>query len=268
MMQELTDEQLMAFVDGELNRQETEKIKKIIHDKPTLQNKVHLFKKSSQLLKTTYDLPAHQEVPERLVNGILKYHGNPKKEKTNKSGFLLIEKIRFLFHTSAWQPVHALVFFLTLSIGIGSGWFGAGLIVSEDKQATFSPFMVSTELSKGLEYSVSGSSFYIDNQNLVITPIITFISISGYYCRQYEVIGKDQETMAPAIGIACRAESGEWITKAILTPSPPTLFPASEEKGFVPAGADDLAGKITSELMAAPPFSLEKEKEIISSGWQ
>ncbi len=275
-MDELSDEKLMSFVDGELDRRETEKIEKLVQNNPTLGERINIFRKSRQLLKNTYDLPAHEEVPEHLVAGIWEKSDNSsrkrKKGKTDRAGCFLRAKIKSLFKMPSWQPAHVLAFSLTLCVGIGGGWFAAELTTIETKitQTTFSPLMVSTELSSGLENTISGRSFSIDSQDIVITPVTTFVAKNGYYCRQYEIAGKDIDTknMAPAIGVACRAESGEWITRAVVMPPAPALSPPPGERGFVPAGADNLIGRITSELMAAPPLSITKEKEIIYSEWR
>lgn len=270
-MYELTDEKLMSFVDGELNKQEAGKIEKLIRNNSTLRERTNIFRKSKQLLEDTYDLSSHEDVPEHLVAGIWKNSDSSaeKEKKTDKGGFFLMKIIRSLFQMPSWQPAHALAFSLTLCVGIGSGWFAAGLGTTEN-QTSFSPLMVSAELSHGLENSVSGTSFSIDSQDILITPVTSFAAQNGYYCRQYEIVGKhpDMRNEPPAIGVACRAESGQWITRAVVVPPPPALSPPPGERGFVPAGAGNLIDQITSELMAAPPMSITKEKEIISSQWQ
>ncbi|MCD6580919.1 MAG: hypothetical protein J7K90_03885 [Desulfuromusa sp.] len=69
-MIELTDENLMAYIDGELDTPETEEVRKALLTDAKAQERIKIFRESATLLREAYDAPFHEEIPQHLIDGI------------------------------------------------------------------------------------------------------------------------------------------------------------------------------------------------------
>lgn len=257
-MTELTDEKLMAYVDGELNDLETEKVRKVLRTNAEARQRIEIFRESTTLLQEVYDAPFHEEVPRHLIDGIKNFKVDDHRPR-------FIDRITSWFQVTSWQPIHALAFSMILIIGIGTGWFAAGL--SSPELTVFSPIFQGGDFSRGLETTVSGVSFNVADRQASVTPIATFLDKHGHYCRQYEVVHPENGSNLLTYGVACRTGSGDWLTRVSVIPAPPDFSPANMENSYVPAGDDELASTIFSELMAAPPLTIEQEEDLMHGGW-
>ena len=65
----ITDEQLMAFADGELDAEEIGIVEAAIQAQPSLQNKVDDYKKSASILKSGFSVEG-MEIPEEILSQI------------------------------------------------------------------------------------------------------------------------------------------------------------------------------------------------------
>ena len=204
-MIDLTDEKLMAYVDGELDDLETKEVREALCTNIEAQERVELFRESTSLLQGVYDAPFHEEVPMHLIDGITGF----KNEEDSRLRFL--DCIVSWLQAGSWQPVHALAFSMILMIGIGTGWFAAGL--SRPELTAYSPIFQGGDFSLGLETTVSGMSFNVDGQHARVTPISTFLDKHGHYCRQYEVVQQENGSGLPSHGVACRTLAGDWLTR-------------------------------------------------------
>ena len=110
-------------------------------------------------------------------------------------------------------------------------------------------------------------SFNVTDRQARVTPISTFLDKQGHYCRQYEVVHRENESSLPSYGVACRTGSGDWLTRVSVIPDPPDFSTAGTKNSYVPAGDDELAATIFSELMAAPPLTIEQEEDVMRGGW-
>lgn len=258
-MNKLSNEQLMAFVDGELSDLEAKKIREALCTDAEAQERVELFKNSRTFLQEVYDAPFHEEIPTHLIDGIINF----KNEEASAPSFF--QRIISWLHPGSRQPVHALAFSMILMIGIGTGWFAARLLRPE--LTTCFPVLQGEEFSRGLERTVSGMSFKVDGQHARITPIATFLDTHGHYCRQYEVVREGNESSPPSQGVACRTKSGDWLTRVFVAHVSPDVNSPATRDSFVPAGDHELATTLFSHLMAAPPLTIDQEKNLIRSGW-
>ncbi len=259
-MVDLSDEKLMAYVDGKLTEDESKEIREALSANTDAQERVELLRKSTILLQEVYDTPAHEEVPQHLIEGIINY----KDEADARPAIL--NRIASWFQIQAWQPVHALAIAMIFMVGIGAGWFVAGL--SRPKLATYTPIMQGREFSRGLEITPSGESFALGGQKIQITPVATFKDRQGRYCRQYEVSRQNSGDKPLSYGIACRMAEEQWLTRVSVLPESSEQSPSAATKNsYTPAAEDEFAATIFSDLMATPPLGIEQEQELIRHGW-
>ncbi len=254
-MIELTDEKLMAYTDGELNDLAAEEVRNALLSNPRAQERIKIFSESRTLLREAYDAPFHEEVPQHLIDGINDY----------EAPLRLVDRIASWFQIISWQPVHALAFSMILIVGIGAGWFAADF--SKPAQIEYSSISQDKDFSKGMEDTISGVSFSVDNSRATVTPVTTFLDQHGRYCRQYEVVSQGNGNRLSSYGVACRTGAGDWSTRISFIPESPDYNTADVTSGYVPASDDELAATIFSNLMAAPPLTIQQEKDVIRGGW-
>ena len=258
-MTKLTDEILMAYVDGELDEKETNNVCKAIEADPKVQKRIDIFTDSAAMLQGVYDAPLHEAVPKRLLKAI----GNSESGKPQRK---LFDRIADFLRIPVWQPAYALMASFVLLIGIGAGYL-ASEIISPNK--AFSPVALNSEkFSRGLETTASGQTFNIADRALQVTPVSTFLDKSQRYCRQYEQvkIGQNGEKSL-SHGIACRDASGNWHTMIYIALPPASKSPANSTE-YIPAGEEDLIDMMVSKVMASPPLAIEQEAQLINQAWK
>ena len=117
-----------------------------------------------------------------------------------------------------WKQVAAVVAIVVGSVAVAGAWIGRNIdgAVSElaatleaDRQT------LSGAVAKALETNRSGVSEAwagAGGSGGTITPVNTYRSVSGHWCREYlqeiRLGGEDVKVR----GLACRSDSGEWIT--------------------------------------------------------
>lgn len=254
-MMELTDETLMAYVDGELDELEAEKVHDALLTNTKAQKQIKIFGESAALLRQAYDLPSHEDVPQYLIDGINDYKVRPK----------ITGRIAGWLQGGGWQPIHALAFSMLLMVGIGAGWFIAR--TSEPELSRYSSVFQGANFSRGMDSTVSGMSFNLDNQQVSVTPITTFLDYHGHYCRQYEVFPEKNSNNLSSYGVACRVGAGDWLTRVSFFTKPPDLTPSNTDDSYILASDDELSATIFSNLMAAPPLTIKQEESVIREGW-
>ncbi len=259
-MIELTDEKLMAYVDGKLNDLETKEIREALLTNTIARDRVEIFKKSTILLQKVYDAPIHEEVPEHLIDEIVNF----KADEDLRPGF--VDCIISWLQEISWQPVHALAYSMILMIGIGTGWFAAGLS-TKTVLTVYTPILQGGDFSRGLETTVSGMNFSVDDQHASVTPVTTFLDAHGHYCRQYEVIHMENKNSLPSYGVACRTAAGDWLTRVFFPPESSAYISTEMKDSYIPAGDDGLAATIFSNLIVEPPLTIEQEEDVIRRGW-
>ncbi len=258
-MVDLSDEKLMAFVDGKLDDHESNEIRHILETNAEARERVELLKKSTPLLQAVYDAPVHEEVPEYLVEGIVNYRDRAGEQPG------LWDRFRSRLQIDTWQPAHILAFSMIFMIGIGTGWFAAGL--SRPERMAYAPGILNEKLSRGLETTVSGMGFSLKGQRVRVTPVNTFVDKQGRYCRQYEVTRREDGQTPLSYGVACRIGKGKWLPRVTYFPEPSEVATPAARDSYIPASEDDPAATLFSDLMGAPPLTIEQEKDLIRSRW-
>ncbi len=201
----------------------------------------------------------HDEVPEYLVEGIVNYRDRIGEQPG------LWDRFRSWLQIDTWQPAHILAFSMIFMIGIGAGWFAAGL--SRPERIAYAPFSLDEKFSRGLETTVSGMGFPLKKQDVQVTPVATFVDKQGRYCRQYEVIHREEGKTPLSYGVACRTGKGKWMSRVTFFPESSEIAAPAAKDSFIPAAGDDTAATLFADLMAAPPLTIEQEKDLIRSRW-
>lgn len=264
-MVKLTDEVLMAYVDGELDEVRAEEIRKAVDTDTDARHRLEKFKESAAMLQGVYDAPLQEAVPSRLINTVMNF----KTEKAIPAPGPIERFLSFLGISPDWKPAYALVASLALLVGAGTVHL-AHTLISPDQTRTAQQQTAMTlngeAFNRGMDTAISGQPFRVDDQGLQITPVATFIGQSNRYCRQYEAVQGQDNNRPAAQGIACRNDAGKWSTLIAIHPSADSIAGGSGSN-FIPAGEEDLAEMVFPQIMASPPMSLQKESELIKQSW-
>lgn len=110
-----------------------------------------------------------------------------------------------------------------------------------------------------LESGVSGTSVQIE-EGRSVTPVLSFVSGKGNYCREFAV-GNGASGQS---GIACRAAGG-WQVEALVKGN----ALSGNNGGYQTAGGADTRALDSTyqRLGAGDPLTAVKEKDLITNGW-
>lgn len=261
-MEKITDEILMAYVDGELDDRQAEDVKKAVAANSGIRRRMAVFQESAAMLQGVYDAPLDEAVPKRLSDAVM---GFKKDEKA--LGFL--DRLPGFFRLSTgsstfWKPTRVLAAVILLFIGGGTVHLAHTLLKPEQKHFVFA--LNGEAFNRGMETSVSGQSFRLEDQGIHILPVATFVDNSNQYCRQFEVARDRTGSRLISQGIACRDQSGRWATIVSIRTQPASL-PDDPDSNYIPAGDGSLMDIVFSGVTASPPLSLKQEAELIQQSW-
>ncbi len=252
----VTDEMIMAYVDGELPPEESERIGRLIADDKELLRKEALFRETASVLGQAFETPLHEQVPERLL-------------KVVRPGecVSLTEKIVSVLNVRQWlspfpAAALALVVVLGLVVLLRSG--GPQYVSSPDT----SSLLASGEFSRILEKSVSGNAVQlgVGDGAAKIFPVCTFQDAAQRYCRRFE-LRKGGKKLAGQ-GVSCRLEDGTWELEVFISTVDQRDQSKIAKQGYELAGGEDRLGRLIETMRAGAPLGLEQERECIGRGWQ
>jgi len=259
-MVELTDELIMAYVDGELEKELARQVREAIGEHPELLRRAQMFRDSANMLQGIYDAPLHEAIPERLIESV-------KNSQQRNPGLRVRNFLTSFLRIPAWQPAHGVAFILILLFGAAMGYLGSGMI--SPRNGSFPIMLTSEGFSQGLERTASGRTFSLDGHSIQVTPIATFLDKSGRYCRQYEIMSRKDGRINFAQGVAFRNQSGRWQMWIYVASGSPGGSIKTESNTYVPAGGrDNSFNQMIDQIMASRPLTPQQEKKIIREGWK
>jgi len=115
-------------------------------------------------------------------------------------------------------------------------------------------------MGDALEATPSGQMAALDN-GATLTPILTFEAGDGRFCREFEYRASNASSSS---GIACRS-SGGWVIEGWSDDA--VEMPDSSEVALASGGASENLDAAYARLDAGDPLPIDREREIIVSGW-
>jgi len=270
-MCEISDEMLMAYVDGELAEEMRARVEAYLADAPEGRGRLAAFSATGRRLADIFDRPMREPVPQHLLDFVRGSHGERTRatRTSNVTPIAFGKQQRTLpSKTRTWAL--AASFAALLAAGVGSVWFlqltpsdtdaAYGLAISIDGKKIAGP-----ALASAIEVTPTGSSATqtINGQSASIRPIFTFATGKSEYCRQYEVLRKDKPGLA---GVACRETDGTWRIETQIAFAPRH----STEGGIAPAGRETLApvDAVVSQMISGDVLGVEDEARVMNDGWR
>lgn len=285
-MGDVSDETLMAFVDGELSPAERMRIEAIIAGSPDLRARMALFDATGRRLSAEFAGALNAPLPQKLVDLVLG-HGAGKggeRARLRHAGTIRPPALRDRIARAqslelpAWQA--ALATAAVLLVGVGAGAYVSRHLPSDVRRdvAVQAPapaplivldngnLVAGGRLAEVLETMPSAVTHALEDQrgarpSATARIRLTFKSQDGY-CRQYEVVGTSGESTAE---IACRSAQGRW---RVVAHSAEVGAQSSEIATRPSAAAGSHIEAAVDELRVGEALGLEEEVATISRLWQ
>jgi hypothetical protein len=200
----LSDEELMAYADGEATPFEAKRIEAAMADDPALAARVARFRAVRRALRTAYDSVVSEPVPERLRALLGDVAASEPTEEPVTVTSLAVERekrARPTFGPPAWAAIAA-----SLVVGLVAG---RAFIPANETLFTQDGLYAASSLSRVLDTRLAGDPA---NQSDSTRVGLTFRSQEGELCRTFA----HNERERVVSGLACRA-SDRWAVRMALT---------------------------------------------------
>lgn len=267
-----TDEILMAFADGALDPEESQRVERYLESDPEAKRLVEQFRRSALLAQDAFAAPMSTQPPVNLVDLILAGRPNlsaaiPAKpgesqSKANGANGDVIDFRRAHRDRAIWVRFAVpLAASLALLVGIGAGLLLSRLGSSSSPDAlALGTVAGDTALHRSLEQARSGEQ---RDGHVVVS---TFRDKYGRYCREIELV-KQADRQPFIVGVACRDGRSEWIVEgaarlAVIRQQPPGT-------SYTPSGASerDALEALLNLLGAGKVLSPQEEGAALSRKW-
>lgn len=253
MTTRFNDDQLSAFIDGELEPDQQKVIERALAQDPELGERVRQLKHVDRLIVEAYSEIENSPMPEGLMN-LLQVPVASERASEAKN---VVD-----FPTTSVSPkktfgISAVAASVALMIGVA-----IGSLLDRDDNATKdllafgSIIQPDSDFYSTLESQASGTSKSTSFGN--ISVILSFKSKSGEFCREFALAEDSQSARA----LACRTSNGWEMRLASFSsqsqPSAGEYIPAS-------AAEDQAFADALSLMMAEDALSLEDELQMLGS---
>lgn len=239
----ITDDQLSAYLDGELSPGEMKEIAAAIDGDDSLRARAEALAAPDAILKRAYSAIDEAPMPAAVTALLAAPADNvvPLRKKAAPTRWTM--------------PLAAS---LALGAGVALGLF----IASPTRMAPTGGVMLAgaispaDSLSLALDATPSGESVAISGARTA-SMVLTFKSGDGAYCREFTLAGAEDAARA----IACR-EDGRWSVKI-------AAAEAKDSGGYATAASDVSAAfdAGAEALGAGKPLDRAREDALLQSGW-
>jgi surface antigen len=249
-MRAFTDEQLVAWVDGELPDDEARAIASAVESDAALAARVRPFRESRRVLEDAFAAQLREPVPARLLAAL----AEPVPVAARVSRMSRLKPLP----QKTWLAMAAsVVLAIGLAIGVGiqrPDGGGALALLPTDAES----LNVALETLRGGEVLTRER----DGVRVEVLPLGTLRTASGQWCRDFETTAQAAGGVQRSRGVACR-EDGRWEVQAVarLDAAP---APAGDDS-YRAAGAGGV--DVTAAVGAAERLTPEQEHARIQARW-
>lgn len=248
-MRNYTDEQLVAYADGELEASLAREIDVAAAADPALARRIGVFTGTHRLLARVFETKKVEPVPDALLDLL--------EGRTGLRAQRLADPARV--HRLPWRPL-ALAASLVVALGLG--------LVLRDSQgpAGFEGHGPDPlEIARALETHYSGvpAVTMAGGLRTEIVPLSTLRHADGRWCREFETAEIADGQLRKTRGVACRDAGAHWQVLA--------LAHAEDGPGAAPEGGYRPASSPREELRSllgpVRPLRPTEEEALIRADW-
>lgn len=240
MQQLKQDQNLSAYIDGELSEREQAQLQQELASHPGLAMRLAEFQRNDALLKTL--LHSKSDIPTSVTTTLTNSRNAANKSRPWFKGLQ-----------------GGLAIAATLTLAIGLTWNSDKLgFNSVEKNG---PPVMSHSLAQALEHNPSRAEGWDSISNTQkMRALLTFPAADGTWCREF-LVASDASHWR---GVACRHDNS-WVTEVIGR----EVF-LEQETNYRPASAQDMNKVARFIDQAATDVALGRDEEtaLLTKGWQ
>jgi anti-sigma factor RsiW len=246
---ELADEMLMAYADGELDAAAAHRIEAAMAADARVASRVVAFQRTRRLARAAFATP--DEVPEALRRAvedqIRAVSGTPEREAV-----VVPFPTRAAVPTRSWAN-RAMAAAAVAAAVVASGVIGFYVAGSPGPGATAPALAaVSPEVAKALSTVASGETVAVPGGDLRLVQ--TFAAGDGALCREFQLAGPAESASA----VACRGAEAWQVRFAAVTPS-------TDGGDYRPASGDELLDGFLAGIGAGEVLDPAAEKAALDA---
>ena len=244
-----TDEQLSAYIDGELSDTEARTLEAELMANPAVKDRLQMLSQANQFFKSGVSALDDELMPESVLSLL--------ETETQALDNVITLKKPNRVNRRWWTGQIAAAAALMVGIGIGGA-----LHDNTSPQATVlmaGPIARNTPIDMALTQQISGASISIDD-DISLKPILTFEDERGVHCREFELQTQEATNRA----LACREQSG-WSVLLIASTQP-----ENADGGYSTASSDVMPtfDAFVDSMIKSSPLSADQERGVIASKWR
>lgn len=245
----ITDEQLMAYTDGELAPAEAAEVERALAEDEGLATKAAALADGRTLAKRAFGTAS--PVPDRLTAAIRAMaEADAVRRQAAAPTAQVIDLASRRRTVPFWQlPIAASV---ALAVGVFGGWLGkpqgdamSGLAIAAIDDAALVEALATTK--SGEQIGIGGDTEF--------SAIATFRDGSGQLCREFEHNDVESGTV---VAVACR-EDDAWAIRFAVAAA------ATDAEGYTPASSLATLDAWLSATEAGAPLSDEEEEAALAT---
>ncbi|MBW4709202.1 hypothetical protein KX928_15530 [Roseobacter sp. YSTF-M11] len=250
---EFTDEELMAYADGELPEDRAAALDLALMNSTDLTDRLALFMDTKAAAKEAMEPLLRQPVPDHLVETVRALSAADQQARMSSDDTV----VAFPQDTAApaQSPVWKLPLAAGLALAVG---LGAGLMLSPDSSTGLGSIEIAaladTRIIAALDTLPSGEDVVLPD-GARIAPIATFFDGARTLCREFEFDRADGTTV---VSVACQ-RNGQWDVQMAIAAA------AASDTGYAPASSLDTLDAYLSANDAGPPLDPDAEAAALST---
>lgn len=258
-MTRISDETLVAYVDGELSVEEAAEVEQALATDQQVRETVEMFRDTAEWSRRAYDDVLHEPVPDRLIGAAFGKDVRPMRTEPQRDS---APRSRIAGMAMAAS--------IALAVGLGGG-FGLFHLVGPGGGEAAGPLLVGTvdgsdPLHLALESAGTGT-LIANGEGGNVMPLNTFLDREGRYCREFQAVASTPDGLSASFGIACRQPAGPWRIEAIGAPAVATAAVPDRFETADGATGDPMQVLIGA-MSESGPISLDDEAALLANGWR
>lgn len=248
---EFTDEELMAYADGELDQARANALDLALVDDAGLADRLAVFVDTRAISREALEPALHQPAPAHLVQRVRDLAAaDPTESETDDETVVAFAPRR---RAEAQAPIWRLPLAAGLALAAG---VTAGLYLAPQSGGGSGSIEIATlvdpALIDALNTLPSGEATMLGT-GARIEPVATFLDGAQTLCREFEFDRTDGITV---ISVACQ-NAGQWDVQLAIAASSP------DGAGYVPASSLEALNAYLTASDAGLPLSLEAEAQAL-----
>jgi anti-sigma factor RsiW len=246
MTTKFTDEELMAYVDGEVDDEKAHAIEVAAAADPDIAGTIDMFARTRMMARDAFSSVLRETVPPKLLDTAL---GRSTKERPSAP-------IRNIIRLRPPRPsviaisMAAAACVAVIVAGVAGYVAGAGLRNTDGRAARIELAAASDEISGLLGTVRSGEQATLEGGE-TFGIIGSFRDRGDRFCREFEISGERNGSLA----VACRADGGWAVEFAMQTAS---------SGGYEPASSTAVLDSYLTQIGAGSALSDDEERALLN----